>query len=122
MQVRSQNGQIFIQFVHFLNGLVIDKDSLSREVNLSISGTATIQSPTLRELKCSSLVKRIEFETDPRVVNVQFEFCEPCTIVFKPEFTITKGKMHKTEFKTAWEKYMQGEIDLKEFYPFEEEK
>ena len=74
----------------------------------------------MRELKCGSGVKRLEFETVPRVVKVGFRF-DPYTIIYKPEFIIKKGKLSREEFDNLWKKYMAGEVDLKEKYPYNEE-
>ena len=52
------------------------------------------------------------------MVKVQFKCCGPCTIVYKPEFTIKEGTLGDYEFNTLWKKYMAGETDLHEQYPY----
>ena len=49
---------------------------------------------------------------------VQLKSDNPCTIIYKPEFTILGGEVGKIEFENLWENYMLGIINLKDFYPF----
>ena len=119
VSIRSQNDHLHL---FIFSNAEIHEDCKSRTIFFKGNGKIIVGSAHLRELKCGYRVKRlVDFRTNPRVVKVEFLNSAPCTIVYKPEFILKKGKLSRNEFNDFWKKYMAGEVDLKEKYPYKEE-
>ena len=78
-------------------------------------------------------IKRIEFETNPRLISVNLDenLAAVNSIVYRPEFLIkvinrefNKDRLIKglqvKGFNLLWKDYMTGQLDFKDYFPYKE--